>query len=265
VAWWPVNTPFRIQWSADQRVPVGACNAAMYVAVCYPIMAILAVKGDGMSFLQRRLTGLRRGLVCALALSAPAQPQTPPVAAYHTEAQDTAGSGTYRLTVRSTQTTEPAGDKPFVVMLVLQADPLNVSGLDRTTRGALAMWYMYIDRLEGSANACFTTSDGEGSPPNRANLAHWSSSQDKSTVHVTLDRSPDDAHKLTLDVHSADVRGQIVHDAANPGEFTGVEETVEGTRIGPPDPTLCFTAAKPLAAAIIPKGGAVLDRTSPRP
>jgi hypothetical protein len=212
--------------------------------------------------LQPRLAGM---LVCALALSGPAQPQRAPVAPYHTDAQDTALSGTYRLAVRSTRTPEPAGSKPLIVMLILQENPLNLSGLDRTTRGVLAMWYMYIGRLKGPANACFTNTDGEGGPPYRANLAYWSSSQDKSTIRVTLDQSPDDAHKLTLDVHGANVRGQIVHDAANPGEFNGVEETVEGVRIGSPDPTPCFTAAKPLAAAFIPKRGAVLDGTPQRP
>jgi hypothetical protein len=60
-----------------------------------------------------------------------------------------------------------------------------------------------------------------------------------------MDRSPDDGHELTLEVHGAKVSGRIVHDAANPGEFNGVEWTVEGARIGSPDPALCFTAANP--------------------
>jgi hypothetical protein len=142
------------------------------------------------------------------------------------------------------------GGKPSVMMLILQARPLDLNGLDRRTKTYLTQWYMFIGR-QGPPNACFTNTKADGGPPYRSTLAHWSDPQDRSTVHVTMDRSLDDGHELTLDVHGANVRGQIVHDAANSGEFNGVERTVEGARIGPPDPTLGFTAAKPVAAAVI--------------
>jgi hypothetical protein len=127
------------------------------------------------------------------------------------------------------------------MMLVLQAEPLDLSQLDRETKTYLSQGRMFM----GPANACFTDTKADGGPPYRSTLAHWSDPQDKSTAHVTMDRSPDDGHELTLVVHGAKVTGRIVHDAANPGEFNGVQWTVEGARIGPPDATLCFTAAKP--------------------
>jgi len=166
-------------------------------------------------------------------------------------AQETSFAGTYRLEVRSTRMSpSTVVQKPSVMVLVLGAQPLDFESLDNKTLTYLTLWYMFGVGPLDSANACFTNTKAEGGPPYRADLAFWSAPRNKSPIHVTMDRSPDDDHVLTLAISVGQVKGEITHHAGNPGEFNGVQWTVQGTRVGPPDPAQCFAAAKMLADAV---------------
>ncbi len=176
------------------------------------------------------------------------------VAAVPARAQDTVFAGTYRLEVQSTRIPpSTAVTKPSVMVLVLGTGPLDLGSLDNKTRTFLTIWYIGVGPVD-SANACFTNTKGEGGLPYRVSLAFWSTPRNESPIHVTTDRSPDDDHVLTLGIVRGQAKGDITHHAANPGEFNGVQWTVQGARVGPPDPAQCFAATQSLVDALDRRG-----------